>query len=114
MSSLKKSIAIINDISKNSNNFIDSLVSNIHNPKQIVLDLNTCSCCEKHQIDRPTYLRYWNDTDFNNKQLQESDCKCPCRHYARFICRAFKTIDDELIYSGNCGRSQCEFRCNCN
>ena len=60
--------------------------------------LNTlaqCDCCERHKINRPTTMTPWVDTHFNN--TQDTDCYCPCRHRARFICRQFDMVDGVCV-----------------
>ena len=51
--------------------------------------LNECKCCDRHQISRPKDLSIMMNTvtPIHNKSLD--NCNCPCRHYARFICRNF-------------------------
>ena len=62
--------------------------------------LNTCNCCEKHNILKPKIFSKWHETPPNNgKNPYTSNtnpindqlyCKCDCRHKARFICRNAK------------------------
>lgn len=47
--------------------------------------LNTCNCCSKHQINKPTQLQIWNELPFHNDQSRQ--CLCNCRHMSRMICR---------------------------
>lgn len=52
----------------------------------ILISLNACKCCTKHQINKPNIIEPWVDTEFHG--TQDIQCSCPCRHLARFICRA--------------------------
>lgn len=49
--------------------------------------LSTCNCCSRHQINKPKKFSPWRELPFNNLLDESSNCKCPCRHIARFICR---------------------------
>lgn len=51
----------------------------------VLATLNACKCCEKHQINKPSTIKKWNETEFHG--TQQTYCNCPCRHLARFICR---------------------------
>ena len=95
-------------------NFADEWPTQITDPKQIVIDLDTCDCCEKHQTNRPEKLELWKETKINCTQLS-TDCYCPCRHYSRWLCRVFaeKPKEFKALSVGTCHRSQCEFGCNC-
>ena len=52
---------------------------------KLVNVLNTCDCCDRHQVNRPVKYEPWTNTIFNN--TQDTDCECKCRHFSRFICR---------------------------
>jgi len=45
-----------------------------------------CKCCERHQINRPTELKPWYETEFHNTQ-DIYPCMCPCRNLSRWLCR---------------------------
>ena len=51
-----------------------------------------CNCCDRHQIDRPTKLEKWEETDIKYLSKEEEDaklsqCACVCRHNLRSMCR---------------------------
>ena len=57
--------------------------------------LSKCECCDRHQTHRPSRL-----VDFDSDQAcghhhadGEQPCKCPCRHFSRWICLTFQYID---------------------
>ena len=57
--------------------------------EQMIILLNTCKCCDRHQVNRPTYTHYKNGLiPHYSLSTSDSKCKCPCRHICRFICRA--------------------------
>ena len=68
--------------------------------KSWVYNLNQCNCCEKHKKRKPTYNEFLNGncpaypTQSTKKQLIHKQCKCPCRHLVRHICRE---VNDEII-----------------
>ena len=45
-----------------------------------------CTCCARHQTDRPRLLAPWVETEGTPFQTF-SPCSCTCRHMARIICR---------------------------
>lgn len=49
-------------------------------------DLANCSCCERHQTNKPKVFAPWVELPFHG--TQNISCECPCRHRARFICRS--------------------------
>ena len=53
---------------------------------------NSCTCCSRHQINRPSNLRFWTDTPLlfthnTHNTHNTHTCNCPCRHISRWICR---------------------------
>ena len=65
-----------------------------NNSAQEELDgINLCQCCDRHQVNRPntiggTPLRSIpsNHTEDEREDFRD-ECDCPCRSYARDICR---------------------------
>lgn len=51
----------------------------------VLITLNACKCCKKHQINKPINMELWIETEFHDTQYKA--CSCPCRHLSRFICR---------------------------
>jgi len=57
-----------------------------NNAAQAALDeLNDCSCCPSHQINKPSELKPW--TELHPTHNWDNLCQCDCRHRARWICR---------------------------
>lgn len=54
-------------------------------PEECVHRLSTCSCCARHQTDRPFSLTPWTDTPIRGVSI-ETACECPCRHISRQLC----------------------------
>ena len=70
--------------------FTEYLSKLIKNPNEFINILSTCECCERHQINRPIKLDGSYNNSSNIKHIN-NNCECQCRHYSRFICRAFET-----------------------
>lgn len=51
--------------------------------------LANCNCCDRHQWNKPTLFLPWRELPFHNLRNYDNinNCKCNCRHIARFICR---------------------------
>ena len=63
--------------------------------KMITL-LNTCKCCNEHQIRRPTLQQFLNKyvPEYSTSVKKIKKCKCNCRSFCRDLCRA---QNDEII-----------------
>ena len=48
--------------------------------------LNACSCCERHNTNKPKVFHTLVETD-SPMTSGECKCQCQCRHLARMICR---------------------------
>ena len=70
--------------------------------EQMILILNTCDCCDRHQKKKPSieqYLcrfvpEYPQSSNNNNKYTCNCYCNCMCRSMCRDICRV---QNDEII-----------------
>lgn len=67
------------------NNYSLHYNNKIINKSSVFNTLNACKCCSRHQINKPTKIALWNETEFHN--TQDTACSCPCRHLSRFLCR---------------------------
>ena len=54
----------------------------------MILVLNNCNCCERHQVDKPKILEKYIETNFKGDDKSKYNCQCKCRQVARFICRS--------------------------
>lgn len=60
--------------------------------QDVLRTMNSCKrCCQRHQVNKPSALVPWTDTQLQG--TQDTPCSCPCRHLARFICR--EVVDEE-------------------
>ena len=60
--------------------------------KRELLILSKCSCCSRHQINKPRNFTAWVELPFHG--TQDTPCKCNCRHISRFICRQHPEYKD--------------------
>ena len=60
-------------------------------PQEKLDIIGNCKCCEAHQINRPRYFAFWEESE-SGRHVNDKfpyGCECDCRHTARFICREF-------------------------
>ena len=61
--------------------------------KKILITLNSCTCCERHQINRPSLIDFkkGHSGDYTYSNETQNDkinrCNCSCRHTSRWIVR---------------------------
>lgn len=86
-------IEFLND--ESPENYFDRYLKICGSLKKIPKELTNCNCCERHKQNFPklTYplTKYNKD---KNKYRVENECKCPCRHIARHLCREWDTIHE--------------------
>ena len=58
-----------------------------HSLESKLFTLNTCDCCSRHTINKPSIFKVWHNTQFIFKPNKLNLCPCNCRHLARIICR---------------------------
>ena len=48
-----------------------------------------CDCCERHKTNRPNRWGPWTELPYHYTQVGDDpqNCRCPCRHKARILCR---------------------------
>jgi len=54
--------------------------------EEAIKTLNLCKCCDRHQVDKPFSFVKWVEKQYQNNGIGYN-CRCPCRHQARMICR---------------------------
>lgn len=66
----------------------------------IIQTMNSCNCCNRHQINKPNSLEEYVDYKYptQNKNYQ---CKCNCRQIARNCCRAKFGIKQHWVCDDN-------------
>ena len=64
--------------------------------EQMIIILNTCDCCDRHQMKKPSIEQYLCGfvPHYPQSTYQQHNCNCICRSMCRHICRA---QNDEII-----------------
>ena len=75
------------------NNSEEELVS-------IIKTMNSCNCCNRHQINKPSSLEEYVDYKYPT-QDKNYQCKCNCRQIARHCCRAKFGIKQYWAFGDN-------------
>ena len=60
----------------------------------IFYKLTECTCCERHQTNRPTRMKYIYYPPHNTDQSEQL-CTCSCRHSMRWICCTYQEVSDD-------------------
>lgn len=75
-------------------NYFDKYIKICKDLEKLPKELRKCNCCERHKQDFPK-LGNGELTKYNkNKDRVDNECKCPCRHIARHLCREWDTINE--------------------
>lgn len=72
--------------------FSEMLKNHTNDQEHMVLVLNMCCCCTRHQFNRPINIYDWHwrpPSPINN--LNPHNCNCSCRHYSRMLCQSIHT-----------------------
>jgi len=78
---------------KNPETYLDEKLKICGNFDELPRELNNCICCERHKIDFPTLGNRIVFKEYTSNYMQK-ECKCPCRHIARHICREWDTVNE--------------------
>lgn len=65
--------------------------------------LYNCDCCIRHNTNKPQNINQI--LPECKEYIIECDCKCPCRHYLRWLCRiniGIYPVNIELFNDGVC------------
>lgn len=69
-----------------SDSFISFLKYKLIDKENSVDVLNKCTCCTRHQKDRPKHMNDWDLNFLPKEETKNYSCKCFCRHTSRMIC----------------------------
>ena len=94
----------INSVNSNFPRYLYSLDIESKVPG-LIEDLANCTCCARHQVNRPTtltdskdqvdsvnpFVSPWPPVMDNRSERNsgEEQCECRCRSYSRHLCRAY-------------------------
>ncbi len=78
---------------KNVETYFDEKLKECKDYDELPRELNNCTCCERHKINFPILGKRIVSKEYTTN-YPKSDCKCPCRHMARHICREWDLIHE--------------------
>ncbi len=78
---------------KNPETYFDEKLKECKDYDELPRELNNCTCCERHKINFPIIGQRIVSKEYTTN-YPKSDCKCPCRHMARHICREWDLIHE--------------------
>ena len=97
-------IKFLNKIYKERNyrdDFLDIILefTSYNERIEMIKILNTCKCCKKHQIRKPTLKQFLEGfvPNYSTRNQKNKQCKCKCRSFCRDLCRAQNDEIDESL-----------------
>ena len=78
---------------KNPETYFDEKLKECRYFEKLPDELSNCNCCEEHSKNFPTLGNPLPDFKYISFKM-EKNCKCPCRHIARHLCREWETINE--------------------
>jgi hypothetical protein len=78
---------------KNPETYLDEQLKICKDLDELPRELIRCSCCSRHRFDFPVLSRH-NITKAYSHNFEEKICKCPCRHFARHLCKKWDIIHE--------------------
>jgi hypothetical protein len=88
MPMLEESNKIIEVINEVCNDWTLVSLKTDFEKNNMILSLNNCNCCDRHQVNKPKNLEKYIETNFKGDDKSKYNCQCKCRIAARFICRS--------------------------
>lgn len=78
---------------KSFESYFDEKLKECKHMEELPRELKNCTCCVKHRINFPKLGTKIVPRTTYKKDYGE-DCKCPCRHIARHLCREWESINE--------------------
>lgn len=78
---------------KNVETYFDEKLKECKDYTMLPRELNNCTCCSRHRVNFPILGQIIVSKEYQTNYT-EKDCKCPCRHMARHICREWDLIHE--------------------
>lgn len=78
---------------KNPETYFDEKLKECKDYDELPRELNNCTCCDRHRINFPILGQGIVSKEYTSN-YPKSNCKCPCRHMARHICREWDLIHE--------------------
>ncbi len=78
---------------KSPETYFDEKLKECKDYEELPRELNNCTCCKRHKINFPILGQKIVSKEYSSN-FEEKECKCPCRHIARHICREWELIHE--------------------
>ena len=78
---------------KNIETYFDEKIKECEYISELPRELNNCTCCKRHKMNFPILGQKIVSKEYTTN-YSKGDCKCPCRHIARHICREWELIHE--------------------
>lgn len=78
---------------KSPETYFDEKLKECKDYNELPRELNNCTCCKRHKINFPILGQKIVSKEYTIN-FEEKECKCPCRHMARHICREWELIHE--------------------
>jgi hypothetical protein len=75
-------------------NYFDKHLKTCKDLERLPKELRKCNCCYRHKKFFPILGGKALPKFNKDKERIENECKCPCRHIARHICREWETLNE--------------------
>ena len=78
---------------KNVETYFNEKLKECKDISELPRELKNCTCCERHRINFPVLGQKLVSKEYTTN-YSKGDCKCPCRHISRHICREWDLIHE--------------------
>ncbi len=78
---------------KSPETYFDEKLKECKDYNELPRELNNCTCCKRHKTNFPILGQKIVSKEYTIN-FEEKECKCPCRHMARHICREWELIHE--------------------
>ena len=78
---------------KSPETYFDEKLKECKDYNELPRELNNCTCCKRHKINFHILGQRLVSKEYQINYT-EKECKCPCRHMARHICREWELIHE--------------------
>ena len=85
---------------KSPETYFDEKLKECKDYNELPRELNNCTCCKRHKINFPILGQKIVSKEYICN-YSEKECKCPCRHMARHICREWDLIHEVKDIDGS-------------
>ena len=79
---------------KSVETYFDEKIKQCETMTELPRELKNCSCCKNHRKNFPIFEMKIEKGNTHKVNFGEKECKCPCRHIARHLCREWELIHE--------------------